>query len=204
VRASRSAAVLLGTLTAFAGLAACQRASVPDPFERWLGAGHATAVAEYRAHLTAAGVGDVVPMPQLLRRGRRWQSCGVEPFAVPARAQWDAMVPTLALVRDLRARGLIPGARVVSAWRDAAFNTCEGGSRRSRHLGNHALDIEFDAAPASTRGLCGFWQRHGAGRNFGLGFYTPTKIHVDTTGFRTWGSDFHRRTSLCLRPAGRR
>jgi hypothetical protein len=142
-------------------------------------------------------------MPQLLQRGRRWRQCGGQAFAVPTRAQWDAMVPTLALVRELRARALIPGDRVVSAWRDAAFNSCEGGSRGSRHLGNQAVDIEFDADAASTRRLCAYWRRHGARAGFGLGFYTATKIHVDTTGFRTWGFDHHRRSSLCAKPAER-
>ena len=39
--------------------------------------------------------------------------------------------------------------------------------------------------------------RHGAEHRFGLGFYSPTRIHVDTAGFRTWGRDYTRRTSLC-------
>lgn len=32
----------------------------------------------------------------------------------------------------------------------------------------------------------------------GLGFYTPTKIHIDTSGYRTWGNDYRRGTSLCM------
>ena len=142
-------------------------------------------------------------MPQLLRRGRRWRQCGGAAYAVPARERWDAIVPTPVLLRELHARGLLRGDRVVSAWRDPDFNTCEGGSPASRHLRNNALDIEFDAGPAGSRRLCEFWQRNGARLGFGLGFYTSTKIHVDTAGFRTWGSDHHRRTSLCVQPAGR-
>jgi hypothetical protein len=181
---------------------ACQPAPEPAPFERWLAAGHAPEVRRYGEHLAAAGVADVVPMPQLLRRGRRWRQCGGTAFAVPARERWDAIVPTLMLLRELRSQRLLPADRVVSAWRDPAFNTCEGGSPASRHLRNNALDIEFDAGPANTRRLCEFWRRHGARLGFGLGFYTPTKIHLDTAGFRTWGADHHRRTSLCAQPAG--
>jgi hypothetical protein len=177
----------------------CHRpAPEPDAFDRWLAAGHDRAVAQYRSHLAAAGVADVVPMPQLLRRGRRWRRCGGVEFAVPPRAQWDGIVPTLSLVRDLGSAGLIREARVVSAWRDEAFNGCEGGSRRSRHVANNAVDIEFVADSITTRRLCGFWRREGAARQFGLGFYASTKIHVDTSGFRTWGHDFHRGSSLCL------
>lgn len=176
-------------------------APAPTDFQRWLAAGNDQAVARYRSHLAAAGVADVVPLSELLRRGRRWRACGGMQFAVPPPAQWDAIVPTLALVRDLGSAGLIHQGRVVSAWRDAAFNGCEGGSKRSRHVSNNAVDIEFAADGATTRRLCGFWRRHGAARRFGLGFYASTKIHVDTSGFRTWGRDFHRGTSLCLVPA---
>jgi len=50
--------------------------------------------------------------------------------------------------------------------------------------------------------LCEFWRKEGPQRHLGLGFYTSTQIHLDTAGFRTWGSDFHAGTSLCpTRPA---
>jgi hypothetical protein len=199
MRRTAATSVLAATLLT----AACQRAPEPAPFERWLAAGHQAAVDEYAGYLATAGVGDVVPMPQLLRRGRRWRQCGGAAFAVPGRADWDRMVPTLALVRELRTQGLIRKGRVVSAWRDRAFNGCEGGSRGSRHLDNNALDIEFAADAATTRRLCAFWRRRGAQFGFGLGFYAATRIHIDTAGFRTWGHDYRRGSSLCERPVAR-
>ena len=174
----------------------------PDPYSRWLET-HREPVSAYTAYLTRAGVADVAPMPQLLRRGRRWRLCGGTQFSVPAREQWPRIVPTLLLVRDLRDAGLLPRARIVSAWRDPAFNSCEGGSKASRHLSNNAVDIEFDGGAAGAQRLCEYWRERGPARGFGLGFYTDggvtrAKIHVDTSGFRTWGSDFHRATSVCV------
>jgi uncharacterized protein YcbK (DUF882 family) len=110
------------------------------------------------------------------------------------------MTPTLQLVAELRATGVLSGERVASAWRSRELNDCEGGSSRSRHLENNALDFDV-AGGADVVALCGFWRRHGVRHRFGLGFYSPTAIHVDTSGFRTWGHDRHRGTSLCERNA---
>lgn len=105
------------------------------------------------------------------------------------------MPATLALVRDLRAARVVVDPAVASSFRTSAFNRCEGGSAKSRHLANNALD--FDLETAADRRLCAWWHAHGAKHRFGLGFYSPTRIHVDTAGFRTWGSDHTSRTSLC-------
>ncbi|WP_460734908.1 D-Ala-D-Ala carboxypeptidase family metallohydrolase [Lysobacter tyrosinilyticus] len=111
------------------------------------------------------------------------------------------MKPTLQLVADLRATGILKDVVVASAWRSPSFNRCEGGSSASRHLTNNALDFDIRGT-LDVIGLCAYWRTHGAARKFGLGFYSPTEIHVDTSGFRTWGYDYHRATSLCT-PARR-
>jgi len=180
-------------------VASCGTRSVPGPAERyrqWLRAGHEAEVAAYAAYLRDQGAGNVLPLPELLRSGRRWHGCRTEEFSVPPRAQWPAMPSTLKLVAELRSTGMLEEARVASAWREPGFNRCEGGSSRSQHLENNALD--FDVADGvDVAALCGYWRRHGAARRFGLGFYSPGAIHVDTAGFRTWGRDHHRGTSLC-------
>jgi hypothetical protein len=178
--------------------AACS-SPAPDPasrYERWLQAGHRHEVAAYVAHLRKERLDAIVPPQQLLRSGRRWRRCGVDEFAVPPRANWTAMTPTLQLLADLQARGLLTQATVASAWRSPAFNACEGGSSMSRHLHNNALDLDV-AHGVDIGALCGYWRRHGMARRFGLGFYSTGAIHVDTSGFRTWGHDHHRATSLC-------
>ena len=195
------AARLFG-LAVLAGLVAgCDLHPGPDSTQRyrqWLKSGHEQQAAAYTAHLRDEGVDAVLPLPDLLRSGRRWRKCQAEEFSLPPRAQWRAMTPTLKLVAELRAAGVLKDARVASAWRHRDLNDCEGGSSRSRHLENNALDFDV-VAGADVTALCEFWRRRGAAHRFGLGFYSPTAIHVDTSGFRTWGHDHHRGTSLCER-----
>ena len=175
-------------------------ADAPDPrtrFLRWQER-HAVAVAQYGRYLADHGVDTVVPMPQLLRTGRRWRTCGDE-FAVPPRQAWPAIVPTLRLLADLRRRGLLAGeSRVDSAWRSPVFNACAGGAPRSRHVTNGALDLEWIAPPGAMETLCAAWLKEGPARDWGLGFYSPTRLHLDTAGWRTWGRDHRWPTSLCM------
>lgn len=197
-------------------LAACARNEAPaaDAWRDWLGRdNHAAEVAAYAAYLRTEGVEAVVPMPELLRTSRRWRDCGHDAWAVPPRALWPRIVPTLRLIARIETdTGLrLDAAR--SGWRSETVNRCAGGAARSRHLQNVALDIDLPASLPSPVGtatdaggndspltrLCGFWRRHGAQTAMGLGFYTPTRIHIDTAGRRTWGSDHRRGTSLCVR-----
>lgn len=190
-------AALLATALATATLTAC---APPDPSERYARwrASNATAADAYLDYLRLHGVDRVLPAQQLLRSGRRWRLCGAEEFAVPPRAQWPAMVPTLRLVRELRDGGLLGPASVGSAYRAPAFNRCEGGAERSKHTVNAALDFDLSpAAPALRQRLCDYWRTQGSARRFGLGFYADDAIHIDTAGHRTWGGDYSRRTSLC-------
>lgn len=103
------------------------------------------------------------------------------------------------LLAELRAAGLIDGARIVSGYRTPGFNRCEGGSRHSRHLSGGAYDLEL-AADANYARLCAFWRRRGPATGFGLGVYDRRRLHVDTAGLRTWGGDYTRKTSPCLGP----
>jgi hypothetical protein len=184
-------------------VAGCDLHPGPDSaqrYQQWLKSGHEAQVATYTAYLRDQGLEGIVPIPDLLRSGRRWRRCQAEEFSLPPHAQWSAMTPTLELVAELRAAGVLRGARVASAWRSREFNDCEGGSPRSRHLENSALDFDVIGG-ADVMVLCRYWRTQGAARRFGLGFYSPTAIHVDTSGFRTWGRDHHRGTSLCERAA---
>lgn len=185
-------------------VAACTPSPAPDDararFAAWR-APHAAEIAALQAHLTAHGVGDVMPPEALLRTSRRWRACGPPEFAVPPRALWGRIVPTLRVVRELRDAGVLDPALGRSAWRSAEVNACAGGSTRSRHLTFEAFD--FDLADGTrVEVLCDYWRTRGPSRRLGLGFYAPTLIHLDTTGHRTWGNDHHRGTSLCVAPAG--
>lgn len=177
---------------------ACTRAP-PDAAQRyddWRQGAGAQSLTAYERMLTDAGVGGVVPMHALLRSSRRWRTCQAPEFLLPPSDRAAAIVPTLRVVAQLQALGIVEGSNVRSGYRSAALNRCSGGSTRSRHLLNNALDFDLaDGSQASA--LCEFWRTQGPSLAMGLGFYTPTRIHIDTSGHRTWGNDHRRGTSLC-------
>lgn len=182
-------------------LAACGDAGLPSTsaqrYRQWLPR-HANEVADYRAYLASRGVAGVLPMQELLRSGRRWRTCAAAELTLPPRDAWPSIVATLELVRELQVRDLLPGPRVGSVYRNPALNRCEGGAPRSRHRSNSAIDFDLSERPDGVARLCRFWRDQGAASAMGLGFYAPTRIHVDTSGHRTWGRDHRRATSLCV------
>jgi hypothetical protein len=177
---------------------ACTR-TPPDAAQRyddWRQGAGAEGLIAYERMLTDAGVGDVVPTHALLRSSRRWRTCQAPEFLLPPSDRAAAIVPTLRVVAQLQALGIVEGSNVRSGYRSAALNHCSGGSARSRHLLNNALDFDLaDGSQASA--LCEFWRTRGPSLAMGLGFYTPTRIHIDTSGHRTWGNNHRRGTSLC-------
>lgn len=200
MRAPAGVSLLLKTGAAALCLAGCAPATPEQRFEQWRRDGRAGQVQAYAAYLARHGVGEVAPLSQQLRSGRNWRGCGAEEFALPPRASWPRSVASLRLLGELRAAGLIDGARIVSGYRAPDFNRCEGGSRRSRHMAGGAYDLELADAADGAR-LCAFWRRRGAATGFGLGFYDRRRLHVDTAGMRSWGGDYTRKTSPCLGPA---
>lgn len=164
---------------------------------RWLDAGNRDAAEGYAAYLRSEGVGDIVPAAALARTARRWRLCGNREFDVPPSGLQANMPPTLRLVARLRDEGILDPQRARSVYRDAAMNTCAGGSARSKHLENRAIDFDLPKRGDNVERLCAFWREHGQALDMGLGFYTPTAIHIDTAGYRTWGEDHSWRTSLC-------
>lgn len=159
-RASRTLRGIGLALVACILLAACARNEAPavDAWRDWLGRDdHAAEVAAYAAYLRTEGVEAVVPMPELLRTSRRWRDCGHDAWAVPPRALWPRIVPTLRLIARIETdTGLrLDAAR--SGWRSETVNRCAGGAARSRHLQNVALDIDLPASLPPAR-------RHGDGR----------------------------------------
>lgn len=170
-----------------------------DSFQRWSTTTQARAVGEYRQYLDQQGLADLSPMASLLRSARSWRECKASQYLVPPRELWANLLPTLRALRDLQAAGLVDPRRVASGYRSPELNVCAGGSPRSRHVTNNALDFDLSNSAENVTRLCEYWRRNGPALKLGLGFYTDTKIHLDTSGFRTWGSDHTRQTSLCNR-----
>lgn len=169
-----------------------------DRYAKWLAdPSNAGLMAAYSIYLRERDVSAVLPMPQLLRSGRSWRRCNTGEFAVPPRDAWPSMVPALKLVRELQRHELLVAGVAASTYRTESFNSCEGGSSLSRHRFNNAIDFDLPSDAQRIRRLCGFWRKNGSRLRFGLGFYDDRRVHVDTSGFRTWGGDYTRKTSPC-------
>jgi Peptidase M15 len=155
-------------------------------------------VSAYQKYLKRHKVDRIVPMTQLLKSARHWQQCNAEPYSVPPAEIWSNIIPTLKAVKRLKKSGALKNPVAASVYRSPALNECAGGSKNSRHMLLSAIDFDIDASPTSLSKLCAQWRKLGPELKLGLGFYTPTRIHIDTMGFRTWGSDHSQNTSLCV------
>ncbi|MGH8108144.1 MAG: D-Ala-D-Ala carboxypeptidase family metallohydrolase [Arenimonas sp.] len=172
-----------------------------DEYFAWA-ANHRKEIIAYQAFLDEQAVGDIVPLSQLLKSARDWKRCNADPFSVPPKELWPNIVPTLQVVKKLKADGVLVNPVAASAYRDPVLNVCAGGSLKSKHLQLNAIDFDIEATPTSLATLCNAWKTSGPELNLGLGFYTTTntttKIHLDTLGFRSWGPDYTHKTSPCL------
>ncbi len=151
-------------------------------YEAWLAAGHRAEVQAHANELRKESVGDVMPMAALSRTSRRWRLCRHDEFATPPKDLWKNMPPTLRVVARLRDAGILDPALARSVYRDESVNRCAGGSALSKHRENRAIDFDLASNPANVARLCAFWREHGPALDLGLGFYTPTAIHLDTAG----------------------
>ncbi|MET0580732.1 MAG: D-Ala-D-Ala carboxypeptidase family metallohydrolase [Pseudoxanthomonas sp.] len=203
IRRASFPAAIAATVLLVSCIVALSASTAPTPEERFKawGSTEGTRVDEYRRYLQSQGLDGVLPMPALLKSARSWRECDSPEFALPPKEKWSSMLPTLRVLKRLQATGLVDGRKAASGYRDETLNRCAGGSSASRHLSNNALDFDLAESPDNIVRLCDFWRREGPALKLGLGFYTNTAIHLDTSGFRTWGSDHTRLTSLCNLPA---
>ncbi len=163
----------------------------------------------FSAYLERQGVGDVVPVWQLMRTDaapKPW--CKRPAFLVPPRADWPHVVPALRLIRQ----HVIPvtgPVEVQSAYRTAAFNTCVGGASKSQHLRFGGIDLvtvrEMDNRQLFKL-LCDARRRAGPESHWGLGAYfdplrpaanRDARFHVDAAGYRSWGFSKRAASSGC-------
>lgn len=195
-----AAAVWLLLTRAVAPIAGIAPQQDADLFAAWrLGAAKAD-VAAIEAYFRKEGVAEILPLADILRSDARWRTCKAgQPFAVPPRKLWPAMVPTLRYIRD----ELVPvtgPVRVVSGYRDPVANACFKGAKASRHLHFAALDLTpvrpLNRAELIAK-LCPLHARTGARFAVGLGIYQVTRFHIDTAGHRRWGADYHAASSPC-------
>ena len=161
----------------------------------------------YYNYLIRHDVNHAAPMFELLKSARDWQRCGREPYSVPSQELWDNLTPTLKVLQDLQTRNILNDIEITSVYRDASLNQCANGSPGSKHVHNSALDFrvgpeypagyQLEAIARAKQNLCQYWKENGPRLNMGLGVYASGQIHIDTQGFRTWGPDFTRHSSIC-------
>jgi hypothetical protein len=164
-------------------------------FTIWHGK-HSAEVDPFSAYLVSENLAQVVPTYQLLRSASMWKECHAEPFEVPPTTEWEKVRDVLILLRELHERQVLPGFEVVSAYRDPRLNRCAGGAPGSSHQ-KFAVDIA-PLSPEVGAHLCRFWREEGRKWNMGVSRYPSGRIHIDRTGYRTWGATHKRGSSYCL------
>ncbi len=187
-------AALLLCLSAFTAVA--QETRDATSFALWKDK-NAAAVADFQAHLKSAELDSVVALHELLRTASAWQDCHAEPYAVPPRDQWPSVVSVLQLLKALTAQQILGSFVVHSAYRGPELNQCAGGAPKSAHLRSFAVDFVPLSAEDITSKMCKFWREHGREWQMGFSRYPSGRMHVDTAGYRTWGSDHSGKSAVC-------
>jgi hypothetical protein len=172
-------------------------------FHAWLARApeNRASVKSFRDHLKAKGVDDVLPIWQLVRTSSSWRECAAGRFEVAPRDKWDNIVTTLKFIeRDVEPA--VGDVQAVSGYRNAELNACSNGAPASAHRMFFALDL-MPVDQDVSRGelvskVCAAHARDGRAYKTGLGFYTGTRFHVDSNGFRKWGPNGSGATSPCV------
>ena len=193
-------------------LASCETPVGPvateQEFSHWVAedAGRAERFARFAAALRSEGVADVVPAYDLWMMDRLRRRCMRALFIEPPEESWANIVATLRFIRD-HVEPAVGEVRVVSAYRDEAFNVCVGGAPASAHRGFYAVDLipmDRRITRATLIGrLCSIHAREGPGHRVGLGIYRARRFHIDTRRYRGWGHDFRGASFPCTNPAMR-
>lgn len=181
---------------------------MPASYRNWImQENNQSRVRDYERYLEKNGVGNIIPSFELLRSARDWQKCGRSEYMIPSSEIWSNQLPTLKVFKYLVATKVLTDFEVTSVYRDLPLNQCAGGAGSSRHLFNSAIDFRIGAEFPQAEDyatiqnqkfkLCQFWINHGQSLNMGLGLYASGQIHIDTQGYRTWGPDLTRNSSLC-------
>lgn len=182
---------------------------IPYTYNSWIAVSdNLRQVREYEIFLQQNNVGNIIPSYELLRSARDWQKCGHSEYAVPPQELWQNQVPTLKIFKYLIASKVLTDFTVTSVYRDLALNRCAGGAASSRHVMNSAIDfrigpeypqaVDYIQIEDTKFRLCRFWHQYGQSLNMGLGLYASGQIHIDTQGYRTWGPDTSRHSSMCI------
>lgn len=178
-----------------------QKPAIEQTYNTWLNEGNnAAEVSKYESYLKLHQRQSILKMSDLMSNWRDFERCRVDAWLVPPEILWPNQLKTLDIVQQLQERKiLLTSDLVTSSYRDESLNKCAGGSSASKHLGNFALDVQLLGERPEHRyiALCAVWQEKGKALNWGLGFYGDNQIHIDSAGWRTWGTDYSKKSSPC-------
>lgn len=156
-------------------------------------------VLSFKTFLEMKDVEGVVPVWQLVRTASMWRQCDGPRFQVAPVEEWQHIAGTLGYVKK-HVEPVVGSVEALSGYRNAELNQCSGGAKASAHRHFFALDLtpvkEVDRS-AMIRSLCAIHDFRGQDYDIGLGFYSGNRFHVDSKGFRRWGSDGRGATSPC-------
>jgi hypothetical protein len=153
----------------------------------------------FRTYLEMKDVEDVIPTWQLVRTASMWRQCNGPRFEVAPFIEWNNIADTLRFI-EKHVEPVIGKVEALSGYRNAELNQCSGGARESAHRHFFALDLtplRHIAREGMIRSICKIHEWRGRGYDIGLGFYTGLRFHVDSKGFRRWGSDGRGASSPC-------
>jgi len=145
-------------------------------------------VTAFRRFLIKRGLANVVDFRQLLRQGTDWRKIREPAYALPPRKYWPKIIPTLRVLKN-EIIPIVGKLEVLSGFRTHRYNRRAKGSRRSRHMIFSALDIKPKNNMSRRelhKRLLKLWKLKGRQYKLGLGLYSRTRFHVDTTRFRRW------------------
>ena len=153
----------------------------------------------FRSFLTENRVQDVLPVWQLVRTSSSWRECSAGRFEVAPAQQWSNIVDTLTFVKS-EVRPAVGEVEALSTFRNDQLNGCSNGKPRSAHRLFFAMDLipvgDINRIGMIDR-LCTAHAQRGAEYRVGLGFYSGSRFHIDSSGFRKWGADGRGATSPC-------
>lgn len=154
----------------------------------------------FKAFLDMKKVDEVVPTWQLLRTASKWRECSGPRFEVAPFTEWQHIAETLQFI-DKHVEPVIGDVQALSGYRNPDLNQCSGGAKASAHRHFFALDltpVRQIGRKEMIRSLCSIHNWRGSGYDIGLGFYSGMRFHVDSKGFRKWGSNGRGETSPCV------
>lgn len=163
-------------------------------FEKWM---RSQSTGDYDQFLQTSGVFEIIPNYQLLRTASYWKECGGPPFEIPPATRWENVKNVLILIAELQKLSVLTDFEVVSGYRNKDLNRCVGGSLHSSHAERFAVDLVLVKHPSQSTRLCQFWLTMGKKWNMGLSKYPSGRIHLDVSGYRTWGANHKADTSYC-------